>query len=766
MVDEAESGREERVPVSLSASLRHAPGRPAPWLLVMVSGAVLLALALVAGIPDRWCLAAVASVTVVVLLSPRGPAPDRPLAWNLFALAAGLVAVGALLDSSTGSAAIEVPATVLGGLTVFAGAVALGHRRDEHFVGAALLDSAALGLVAGIVLWSLVAVRTGGDAGALHPSIELAFDVATLAQVRFLNASRTDGTRVLRLLSAGLLVGTLNDVIAALATAQVLDLPSPVLTVLGAAPFVLWCGAALDPSRAALGRGHAARRAFTLRRVLILGLAILVAPVLGVVALRRGELTLLPPLVAVHLGTVGIVVARMFGLVGRLRAQAARLAHSIDTDALTGLESEHRFTSRLDAALSSADGDRYLLAMSLSGISELNDALGRAIADDVILAASSVIRRESGRGATVARTGAGEFAVLPVDGTSRDAVADLASRIHATFQVPLAVRGLQVPAAVVLGIAELTSDCTDGAAVLRRCGHAVAVARESPSGVVWYGPSIAAGAELAVELISELRDAIAAGQLVVHYQPQVDLTTGLVVGVEALVRWAHPTRGLLPPAAFVPAAERNGAIRLLTLVVLDRSLAQCSAWDAMGHQVTVAVNLSARNLLDTALVEDVRTLLATYRLPAARLELEITETMAMLDPVRSAEVLQGLADLGVSLSVDDYGTGYGSLAYLQKLPVSRLKIDRSFVAAIGTDPVSAAIVRSTIDLARQVGLGVVAEGVEDEETLAALREMGCDVAQGFVLGRGVPAAAAQEQWQEIEDRLNEPTVPRPRARRE
>jgi EAL domain-containing protein (putative c-di-GMP-specific phosphodiesterase class I) len=241
--------------------------------------------------------------------------------------------------------------------------------------------------------------------------------------------------------------------------------------------------------------------------------------------------------------------------------------------------------------------------------------------------------------------------------------------------------------------------------------------------------------------MAELRSALTSGEVVVHFQPQIEVHTGRVFGAEALVRWQHPEHGLLAPMTFVPAAERTGLIRLLTLYVLDRALAQCAAWQAQGRDLSVAVNLSVRNLLDPGLVGDVRAALIRHDVDASRLELEITETMAMVDPTRSVEVLGALDSLGVTLSVDDYGTGYGSLAYLQRLPVRRLKIDRSFVAGVLDDPASAAIVRSTIDLAHQLGLSVIAEGVEDDETLLVLRDMHCYGAQGFGLGRPVSGDA-------------------------
>jgi len=240
---------------------------------------------------------------------------------------------------------------------------------------------------------------------------------------------------------------------------------------------------------------------------------------------------------------------------------------------------------------------------------------------------------------------------------------------------------------------------------------------------------------------------------VLHYQPQVEISTGRVFGVEALARWQHPEHGLLGPDAFIPAAEQTGVIGPFTHHVLDRALEQCARWRREGLVLTVAVNLSVRNLLDPELLEDVQSCLDQHGLPAAALELEITEGTAMVDPIRSLHVLGALADKGIALSIDDYGTGHSSLAYLQRLPVGRLKIDRSFVLSLTREGDSATIVRSTIELARHLRLDVIAEGVEDDGTLLALRDMRCYAAQGYGLGRPVAAHDLPALVRRIEERL-------------
>jgi EAL domain-containing protein (putative c-di-GMP-specific phosphodiesterase class I) len=244
-----------------------------------------------------------------------------------------------------------------------------------------------------------------------------------------------------------------------------------------------------------------------------------------------------------------------------------------------------------------------------------------------------------------------------------------------------------------------------------------------------------------LDLEADLRRALQRGELVVHYQPIVALPAATITGVEALVRWQHPERGLVPPDAFIPVAETTALIHALTARVLTLAIAQARAWQLSGLHIPVAVNLSARCLTDLTLPDRVLGLLADHGLPTALLHLEVTESAVMADPQRAMAVLQTLHDAGIQLSLDDFGTGHSSMSYLRQLPVEELKIDKSFVKEIVTNKSDGILVRSIIDLAHNLGLCVVAEGVEDEEALTLLRELGCDIAQGYHLGRPVPAAA-------------------------
>jgi EAL domain-containing protein (putative c-di-GMP-specific phosphodiesterase class I) len=239
--------------------------------------------------------------------------------------------------------------------------------------------------------------------------------------------------------------------------------------------------------------------------------------------------------------------------------------------------------------------------------------------------------------------------------------------------------------------------------------------------------------------VAQLRRAIAENELVLHYQPKLTLSTGEVDGVEALVRWNHPERGMIPPNDFIPLAEHTGLINRLTVYVLDAALRQCAEWRDLGLDLAVAVNLSARNVADSGLPETVARLLAEHRVEPGRLVLELTESSLMVDPQNAKEVLASLHAMGVGLAIDDFGTGYSSLTYLSELPVTELKIDRSFVMSMATSDGDAFIVRATIDLGRNLGLRVVAEGVETETVWNRLGELGCDIGQGYYLSRPVPA---------------------------
>jgi predicted signal transduction protein with EAL and GGDEF domain len=349
----------------------------------------------------------------------------------------------------------------------------------------------------------------------------------------------------------------------------------------------------------------------------------------------------------------------------------------------------------------------------------------------------------------VARLGGDEFAVLLPDTLLDDA--KVAARAFLTaLAAPYMLFEITLEVEASVGLAVWPAHGRDAGELLQRADVAMYDAKARRTGVEVYSPGIDRSSLRRLSLIGELRRAIDAGAVEVHYQPKVELATGRAVGVEALARWQHPSLGAVPPDEFVSVAEQTGLIRPLTELVLVAALVQCARWRREGRRLRVAVNLSTRSLMDLELPELVERLLERAGVPATDLILEITESNVLGEHGRAADIIDRLRLLGVELSIDDFGTGHSSLTYLKHLPVSEVKIDRSFVSNMVNDSSDAAIVASTIGLAHRLGLRVVAEGVEDADTVAALESLGCDQVQGYFHSRPLPAAALEEWLDERE----------------
>jgi diguanylate cyclase (GGDEF)-like protein len=411
-------------------------------------------------------------------------------------------------------------------------------------------------------------------------------------------------------------------------------------------------------------------------------------------------------------------------------------------DGLTALPNRFLFKDRAVQALKMArrtSAGVAVMLIDLDRFKEVNDTLGHAAGDKLLVEMGRRLTEASREIDTVARLGGDEFAVL-VPGLRRSHDAKVvAARLARALEAPFVIDGLRVDVEASIGISLYPADGLDVDALLQHADVAMYVAKRSTVHYELYSSERDHHSRLRLSLLGEMRGALANGDLILHYQPKVDLSTGEVVSVEALVRWQHPRYGLLSPAEFVPLAENTGLIAQFTRHVLREAVAQIRRWRDAGLDLPVAVNLSARNLCDAGLPADVAELLAELGVDAHRLELEITETTLMSDPVRAERTLIALADMGVRIAIDDFGTGYSSLAYLRRLPVREVKIDRSFVAGMQFDENDRIIVRSTIDLARNLGLDATAEGVEDDESLAMLRTFGCEFAQGFHLSHPLPA---------------------------
>ena len=424
------------------------------------------------------------------------------------------------------------------------------------------------------------------------------------------------------------------------------------------------------------------------------------------------------------------------------------------TDELTGLANRRAVLRRV-AELTDDGVPLVLGVLDLDKFKEVNDGLGHAAGDDLLRLVARRLTPALRPGDVLGRLGGDEFAFIaqvPAGTSPERLTVVLGAELQGWLDEPFAVGGLSVHVVASLGLTSHAGGRVAPEALLRQADAAMYDAKRSGAGVVLYDAERHGDSSGRLALVEELRAGVAGGELVLHHQPQVDVATGRTVGVEALVRWVHPTRGLLQPLEFLPLAEVHGLMNALTHEVLAQAVAQAAEWHRAGRGLRMSVNLSASNLLDTGLPQRVADLLAEHRLPPSALVLEVTETVLLSDPERSLAVVAALAELGTSVSIDDFGTGYASLSYLHQLPVVELKLDRSFTAGLLTDERAAAIVASTVRLAHQLGLRVVAEGVEDPATLVHLRGLDCDESQGYLHSPPLPAAEL-ERWLDLRERL-------------
>jgi diguanylate cyclase (GGDEF)-like protein len=422
-----------------------------------------------------------------------------------------------------------------------------------------------------------------------------------------------------------------------------------------------------------------------------------------------------------------------------LRRQAEENRHQALHDALTELPNRTFLYSLGDELLTRSDGASLaVLLIDLDHFKEVNDTLGHDCGDDILREVSERMLREIRHDDTLARLGGDEFAVLLPGAENEQAVLAMARRVLAALERPFEVRGFAVQLEASVGVAFAPHHGRSIKELIQRADVAMYEGKRGRSGVEVYSPERDPYTPERLTLLGDLKGAIERDELVLHYQPQVDLATDRVTGAEALVRWQHPTRGLLPPGEFVPLAERTASIRALTLWVVDAALRECRRWLDDGLDLVIAVNLAGPNVSDGSLPEAVAERLRRWEVPPDRLELEISESTVVTDSPRAAEVLGQFGEMGVSLALDDFGTGHSSLGYLRRLPLERVKIDRSFVMGMTQYEDDAEIVRWTIDLARSLGLEAVAEGVETAAIQEALAALGCPAAQGFFISEPVP----------------------------
>ena len=470
-------------------------------------------------------------------------------------------------------------------------------------------------------------------------------------------------------------------------------------------------------------------------RLLALPLACNVAS-LVVLAVGWGEQL---PVAAAWL-SIGCVLAAIARTAITFREVRAfnEIQHQARTDELTGLANRRALLQEATRVLGTASAREpaALLLLDLDGFKEVNDSLGHHAGDALLRQVGPRLQPALAPGDVLARLGGDEFAVL-IPRAGLDEAQERAELLRQRILEPFTVDGVRLHVGVSIGVATAPVPAADVSELLRCADVAMYAAKAAREGVHVYVPDPDGGTGDRLRTMEELRVALTEDQLEVHLQPQVRLADGAVVGAEALVRWRHPTRGLLSPAQLLPAAEQAGLLRPLTDRVLELALEATARWWG-DRQVPVSVNLSAANVTDLDLPWKVEQALERHGLPPAALTLELVEDTLMTDPERGRAVLGELRRLGVRTSIDDYGTGYSSLAYLRQLPADELKLDRGLTSDVAGDPRAAVIVKHTVALAHDLGLDLVAEGVEDEETAQRLADLGCDVIQGYVLARPMP----------------------------
>ncbi|MFD7613819.1 putative bifunctional diguanylate cyclase/phosphodiesterase [Streptomyces sp. NPDC059828] len=643
----------------------------------------------------------------------------------------------------------RMPSVVVGlaGLALAAGIVAA--VRQGHPLFPAGVEGWSLAVLTGIIVGHLVALGRDrwwggtGSGAALTLAVLLLYGwvpagLVSLAVVLLVGAARRHRWRqgVLHGAADVLGVGAAALVLAAFGDVPTVDQPwSPVEWGADAGPEVVLAATAyLGVTRTVLwytlapqggGLPTAARTAL-LRQGLVAVALLGIAPLICVVATA---MPILLPLFAVPL----------IALDSTLWIARARAEEQL-RDPLTGLPNRQWLLERTWAAIEEAEGvgaRSALVLIDLDRFRSVNDTLGHLAGDRLLLQIADRLRVALPRGAEAARLGGDEFAVLLPTADSTTSAQRVARHLVGQLSSPLDLDGLTLVLEASAGLAVFPDHALDAEGLLRRADVAMYQAKRDRTGVEVYESKRDSNTPDRLGLLGDLRRALDAGEVELHYQPKVGFD-GQVAGLEALVRWVHPDRGRVPPDEFIAIAESSGLMPHLTEYVLETALGQVARWRAQGLHVPVAVNVSPRDVHTPGFAGAVAARLARHGVPAGALQLEITEHVLLEDPQRAADTLAGLAGHGVKMSLDDFGTGYSSLVHLRRLPVSELKIDRSFVARLAIDAQDAEIVRCTVDLAHSLGLLVVAEGVEDDETWERLRDLGCDAVQGWLVAAAMP----------------------------
>ena len=424
-----------------------------------------------------------------------------------------------------------------------------------------------------------------------------------------------------------------------------------------------------------------------------------------------------------------------------VESETAALEHQALHDPLTDLPNRKLLNNRLQQEILRCS--RYkkplvLIMIDLNHFKEINDTLGHHVGDQVLQQAALRLFRTFRKTDSVARLGGDEFGILLPE-TTLDQAKKLCRKAVEAFDIPFVIEGNNLSLGISMGLVECPAHGDDVNILVQRADIAMYIAKRTNSGFSVYDPEKDTHSIGRLALMTEFREAIERQSLDILYQPKVSFRTNEIIGAEALLRWHHPTRGVIMPDEFIPLAEQTGLIKPLTSWVLDKAIQQCMDWKHIWPDFNMSINLSVQNLLDVALLEQVRELIAENKMSASCLTMEITESDIMTDPIRAREILESLSMMGVKLSIDDFGTGYSSLSYIKQLPVEEIKIDKSFVMEMVSDENDAVIVKATIELAHNLGLEIVAEGVKDKKTWEYLKSLNCDIAQGYFIARPLTA---------------------------